>query len=58
VIALEPKFEPMAYKTLAAIFVAQQDRLRAAKALESYLLHFSSAPDTDKVKQILEKLSP
>lgn len=56
VIALEPKFSPMAYKTLASIYVARQDPQRAARALESYLVHFPDAADAEKVKQILAKL--
>jgi tetratricopeptide (TPR) repeat protein len=56
VIELEPKFAPLAYKTLAAIYVKKQDAQQAAQALESYLLQFPDAPDAEKVKQILEKL--
>jgi Tfp pilus assembly protein PilF len=56
VVALEPKFNPLAYKTLASIYVAGQDSQKAAWALESYLVHFPDAGDSEKVKQILAKL--
>jgi len=56
VIALNPKFSPLAYKTLASIYVNRQDPQRAARALESYLIHFPDAPDAEKVKQILARL--
>ena len=56
VIALDPKFSPLAYKTLASIYVNKQDSQGAARALESYLVHFPDAADTEKVKQILAKL--
>lgn len=56
VIALDPKFNPMAYKTLASIYVTKQDPQAAARALESYLAQFPDAADAEKVKQILAKL--
>jgi tetratricopeptide (TPR) repeat protein len=56
VVALNPKFNPLVYKTLASISVARQDAQGAIKALESYLTHFPDAPDREKVKQILAKL--
>jgi len=56
VIALDPKFSPLAYKTLASVYVNRQDPQRAARALESYLVHFPDAADADKVKQILVRL--
>jgi tetratricopeptide (TPR) repeat protein len=56
VIELDPAFNPLAYKTLAAIYVKQQDGQRAAQALESYLVHFPDAADAEKVRQILGKL--
>ncbi len=56
VIALNPKFSPIAYKTLASIYVNRQDGPAAIKALESYLAQFPDAPDAGKVKQILTKL--
>jgi tetratricopeptide (TPR) repeat protein len=56
VIELEPKFNPLAYKTLAAIYVKKQDVVQAAQSLESYLSRFPDAADAEKVRQILEKL--
>lgn len=56
VIALDPKLSPMAYKTLASIYVNRQDPQSAARALESYLAHFPAADDAEKVRQILAKL--
>lgn len=58
VIALDPKFNPLAYKTLASIYVSRQDPRAAARALESYLVHFPEAADADRVRQILTKLGP
>jgi tetratricopeptide (TPR) repeat protein len=57
VVALDPKFNPMTYKTLASIYVNRQDPQGAARALESYLVHFPDAADAEKVKHILVKLS-
>ena len=58
VIALEPTFNPLAFKMLASIYVSRQDRQRAAGALEAYLEYFPGAADADKVRQILAKLRP
>ena len=54
---LEPKFNPMVYKTLASIHVSRRNPQAAARALETYLAQFPNAPDADKVKQILVKLA-
>lgn len=56
VVALDPKFNPVVYKTLASIYVARQDAQGAARALESYLAQFPDAADAEKVKQILARL--
>lgn len=56
VVALDPKFNPIAYKTLASIYVTRQDPQGAARALQSYLVHFPDAADAEKVKQILTRL--
>lgn len=57
-IELEPKFNPLAQKMLAAIYVKKQDTQAASQALESYLLHFPGAADTEKVRLILAKMKP
>jgi len=56
VTGLDPKFSPLAYKTLASIYVSRKDTQGAARALESYLAHFPDAADAEKVKQILTRL--
>ncbi len=53
---LEPKFNPLVYKTLASIYVSRQNPRGAARALQTYLAQFPDAPDAEKVKQILVKL--
>ena len=58
VIELDPGFHPLAYKTIASIYVSKQDAAGAADALEAYLEHFPDAEDADKVRQILAKLRP
>ncbi|MBM3748811.1 MAG: tetratricopeptide repeat protein, partial [Acidobacteria bacterium] len=56
VVKLDPKFSPLAYKTLASIHMTRKDPEGAARALESYLVHFPDASDAEKVKQILTRL--
>jgi tetratricopeptide (TPR) repeat protein len=58
VVELDPGFHPLAYKTMASIYVSKQDAAGAADALEAYLEHFPDAEDADKVRQILAKLRP
>ncbi|MDA2938373.1 tetratricopeptide repeat protein [Acidobacteria bacterium AH-259-A15] len=58
VIELDPTFHPLAYKTLASLYVGRQDTAGAAQALEAYLTHFPDAADAPKVRQILAKLRP
>ncbi|RPJ52904.1 MAG: hypothetical protein EHM23_32020 [Acidobacteria bacterium] len=56
VLDVHPSFNPMTYKYVSSIRVKKGDPDGAARALESYLVHFPDAPDRDKVQQILKKL--
>ncbi len=58
VVELDPGFHPLAYKTMASIYVSKQDAAGAADALEAYLEQFPDAEDADKVREILAKLRP
>jgi len=58
VVELDPGFHPLPYKTMASIYVSQQNAEGAADALEAYLEHFPDAEDADKVREILTKLRP